>query len=238
MQMIRNMKREFALHTVVGGYALSCNAKLFQTPAGNDFIVPTQVLGKALIAEWMMQNDKINPTTMPLNQLAATALDIVARDRTAVIDHIMAYATTELLCHRADIPAELSVRQATIWQPFLDWCTVQFDAPLLTTVGVIPVEQPTDSLRALCNHVSHYNNFALCGLRHVVEVTGSLVLGLATAEQHAGVEGVLAAAELDCDFQIEKWGTDPASETRRSKCANEIADCARWFSLLVTDGQS
>ena len=70
------------------GIAVTCDGAPFRTPAGNPFVVPSRALGEAIISEWRAQGDKINPASMPLNQLAATAIDIVAREREALIDQV------------------------------------------------------------------------------------------------------------------------------------------------------
>ena len=216
----------------VHGYAIMCNGHSFKTPAGSDFVVPTKALGEALLAEWYAQTDKINPAMMPMNQLASTALDIVARDRASIINQLAAYATTELLCHRVELPIDLAAQEAKIWQPLLDWSAQQFMASLQTTVGLMPVAQPTASLAALRGAIEACDDFSLAGLRQAVDVSGSLILGLALMVQKLEATTVIQASELHADFQAIKWGTDPALEALRAKKLVDLEACQKWFSLL------
>ena len=225
-------QREFSLSASGEGFLLLCNGKGMMTPAEKEFVLPTQALGEAIVAEWRAQGEKINPSSMPMMQLASTALDIVPRERVAIVDQVSAYAGTDLLCHRAEQPPELADRQQKVWQPLLEWCARRYDAPLNVGIGLMPVAQPAASLSLLRRVVGGYDNFALAGLRQAVDVSGSLVLGLALAERHLTVQQVFDAAELDHSFQIEKWGEDPASLSRRAGVLRDLDACAVWFDLL------
>ena len=80
---------------------------------------------------------------------ANSAVEHVKRERPAVIDHVLKYAGTDLLCYRAEEPAELRDRQHDAWQPLLDWAAETFGARLVVTDGVVPVQQPDDALTRL-----------------------------------------------------------------------------------------
>jgi len=214
------------------GYVLRRGNDDLLTPKGSVTDAPTQKLAEALAGEWNGQEGKVNLALMPLSQLAMTALDIVSKDRSSAVEAIAAYATTELLCHRAEHPPELAALQEKIWQPHLDWCAERFHAPLKKAVGVMPIKQPAASLIALRKELEKLDAFYLTGLRQVVEVSGSLILGLAMIEERIDAGAVFDAAELDTDFQLEKWGEDPAIVARRNSIRRDLAACERWFSLL------
>jgi chaperone required for assembly of F1-ATPase len=204
-----------------------------KTPGGADFIVPTKALNDAIAAEWQAQEQKPKPATMPLTQLAVTAIDIVAKNRSTIIDQIAAYAQSELLCHRAEAPQDLIERQQRMWQPVLDWCMKRYDAALLSGAGIMPITQQPSTIKTLRHTVEVVDNFRLVGLQQAVNVSGSLVLGLALAEKHLTAGQVFEAAELDATYQIEKWGEDPAETNRRAQVKRELEVCEEWFRLLA-----
>ena len=111
--------------------------------------VPSRSLAEAIAAEWQAQGDEIVPSTMPLTQLAATALDRVDVRREEVINELAAYGSTELLCYRAEHPAELARREHEAWQPLLDWLALRFDASLAVTSGIVHKPQNPTALAAL-----------------------------------------------------------------------------------------
>lgn len=214
------------------GFAIQCNEALLKTPAATALVIPTLFLAEAIAGEWCAQTEKINHASMPLMQLAATAIDIVSRERGKIIDQLAAYTGSELLCHRAEQPAELAQRQQQVWQPLLDWCARRYDTALKIGTGIIPITQSLEASKGLRGAIEAYDNFRLAGLRQATDVSGSLVLALAMAEDHLSAEEVFHASELDTSFQIEKWGEDLATTKRRAAMQHDLVICGRWFGLL------
>ena len=228
-------KAQMMVFDVVAGdgtYVLRQNGVPLLTPAGKPYRLPTNALAEAIAAEWRAQTDKVIPSTMPLTQLAATAIDIVPQQREVIVGQLMAHASTELLCHRAASPPALVRQQQEIWQPYLDWCARHFDALLHVGAGIMPIAQSGDAFHALRKAIETYDDFCLAGLSSAVDAAGSLVLGLALTEQHSKADAVFEAAELDAHFQIRKWGGDPVVNARHEKIRRELEACERWFNLL------
>lgn len=214
------------------GFALRQGDKPWLTPAGAPYVVPTQALAEKIAQEWRAQGEKVVPSTMPLTQLAATALDVVAKDPARILNQTLAYAQTELLCHRAELPEALAKEQERVWQPFLAWLDSQCQAALKVGVGIMPVPQPAHALEALRALLETFDVFALAGLSSAVDATGSLVLGLALAKAFAPVDQIFQAAELEAHFQGLAWGSDPVTDARFCAVRRELEACALWFALL------
>ena len=79
---------------------------------------------------------------MPVTRLATTVIDLMPARRKDAIDEASGFAATDLLCYRAGAPADLVLRQARAWQPWLDWAAREHGAALVVTEGVMSVEQP------------------------------------------------------------------------------------------------
>ena len=127
--MKRNHRRATVIETE-HGYGVALDGRPLSTPMRRTVAVPSRALAGAIAEEWQAQGDEVRPNSMPLTQLAVTALDRVAERREAVIDELAAYGSTELLCYRAEYPAELAHRQAEAWQPLagLDGAAVRCGA--------------------------------------------------------------------------------------------------------------
>lgn len=222
----------YSVAATPNGHVVHINNAPLKTPAGHHFTLPTAKLAEAIVAEWQTQKEKILPATMPLTQLAATAIDIVSKDRSRIIDQLVAYVGSELLCHWADQPEALKQEQQKIWQPLLDWCALRFDALLQAGTGIMPIKQSPQAEQALRRKIESYDNFHLTGLRHAVDVSGSLVLGLALTEKHLTAEQVLQTAELDANFQMRQWGEDPDILKRQKGVLKELELCQLWLSCF------
>ena len=215
-----------------GGFAVALDAKTLLTPAKLPLVVPSCALAEAIAAEWQAQADEVRPHTMPLMRLASTAIDLVAKRHADVVAEIANFAATDLVCYRAEHPAELVARQQAIWQPLVDWATLRYDAPLAVTAGIVPVTQKPTTLHAFAVAVAGYEPMTLTTLHAATTASGSLVIALALMEGRLDAEGAFAASQLDESFQIEQWGEDYEAADRRAALKVDIAAAARFVALL------
>ena len=199
------------------------------TPAKADLKLPTRALAEAIAEEWRAQGEMLKPATMPMTQLANTAIDRVAP--APAIEDLLAYAGTDLLCYRAEAPPSLAERQQARWQPLLDWLALRHDAPLAVHVGVIPRPQPEAALAALRRRLADLPAFILAGLSAATQTCGSLVIALALAEGQLTAAEAFELTELDASFQIERWGEDDEAAARRQRLRQEIQDIHRFLAL-------
>lgn len=214
------------------GVAVLLDGKPLRTPAKVPLSVPTRALAEAIAAEWDRQGDHVEPATMPLMQLASTAVDRVGPLRAAVIDELMNYAATDLLCYRAEEPDELVARQNAAWQPLLDWAMVRLDAPLAVASGVMPVAQPPTALAALRRAVEAYDCWRLTALQMAAAATGSVVLALALLERRLDADQAFAVSQLDELYQAELWGEDWEAAERRDRLRADVAAAAAFAALV------
>ncbi|MGK9232809.1 ATPase [Inquilinus limosus] len=230
------MKRFYKTVTVVpvgDGFGVALDGKPIRSPAKAGFVLPSRALADAVAAEWAAQADDVVPATMPLMQLAATAIDRVAPNREHIVDTVAGYGGTDLLCYRAEAPAALAERQKAAWQPLLDWAMTALDAPLTATSGIVHQAQPDSSLAALRAAVAAQDDWRLTALHQATALTGSLVLGLALLAGRIDADTAFELAELDASFQIERWGEDAEATARRATLRAELQAAARLVELAA-----
>lgn len=230
------MKRFYEAVTVeadeaASAFAVMLDRKSVQTPARKALQLPNASLAQAIAAEWDAQGDEIVVGSMPLTQVAATALDRITPDVAAYARQIAAYGETDLLCYRADNPAILVARQRSTWQPLVDWVGEAFSAPLTVTHGVTPIAQPPESLTALQTAVASHDPFEMSALGLATTASGSLIIALALSQGRLDAETAFVTGYLDEMWQVEKWGTDEDAETRRATARADLETAARFFEL-------
>ena len=213
------------------GWHVLLDGKVLRSPAKLDFALPTRGLADAIAAEWDAQADKVDPHSMPMMQLAATALDRVAADPERVISETAAYGGSDLVCYRAEAPEELARRQAEVWQPLVAWVAERYDVALSLTTGIVAVPQPPHALGRFRRVLEGADLFALTALATLTAASGSLVVALAVAEGRLTADQAAEAALLDELFQAEKWGSDPEAEARRAAVRRDLADGLRFHRL-------
>ena len=78
------------------------DGRAVKTPAGGTLAAPVQPLAEAIVAEWNAQGERIEPATMPVTRLANTIIDGVAPNPEPIVDEIVKYLGSDLVCYRAD----------------------------------------------------------------------------------------------------------------------------------------
>jgi chaperone required for assembly of F1-ATPase len=209
------------------GAALLLDGKPVRTPGKAPLVLPTRVLAEAVADEWRAQKERIDPATMPLTKLANSAIDGVRGREQAVIDDIVKYAGSDLLCYRAEGPKGLVASQGKHWDPVLAWAKATLAAPLRLAEGVVHVAQPKASLRRIRRELEGLNPFSLAALHVMTSLTGSALLALAVARGKLTPEQAWAAAHVDEDFQISQWGEDAEAAARRKHRWRDFAASAR-----------
>jgi chaperone required for assembly of F1-ATPase len=224
-----------AIEAEPDGYSIRLDGRPMRLPGGAILLVGPKSLAEVIASEWQQaggaKGGEMSFEDTPLTRIAGTAQERIAPDAAPVIDAIARYGETDLLCYRAEAPAELVRRQAESWQPWLDWSARQLDAPLRITAGVSYVRQHNDSIAALKRRVAAFDIYMLAGLGLAVPALGSLVLGLAMA---VGELDALSAAELgllDELFQAELWGEDEEAAKRRTSVRADIGLAGRFMAV-------
>lgn len=214
-----------------GGYAVLLDGKPLKTPGGNVLILPTEALAEAIAQEWREQDARVEPAKMPLTGLAQAAIDLLPARRREVVDHVLGFGRSDLLCYRAQDPLELVCRQAAVWDPLLDWLREEHGIALKTGSGLRYVDQPAEALERMAALVGTLGEFDLIALDRAASLTGSLVLALAMLSGRLDAAAAFAAAHIDEAFQTEKWGRDAEAEARRDRMRCELEAAERFLKL-------
>ncbi|MEM1274203.1 MAG: ATP12 family protein [Pseudomonadota bacterium] len=213
------------------GFQLSLDGRSVKTPGRRVLTLPSRAMAAAAAAEWSAQTQTIDPTKMPVTRSANSAIDQTAPQRDAVIDMLAAYGETDLLCHRADRPDALVARQEAAWAPLLHWVAKRHQAQLNVTTGILPTEQPAASLSRLHAAIASYGNFGLTALHDLIQLSGSVVIGLAVAEGEVESDTAWELSRIDEDWQIEQWGPDEEAAMRvktRYDAFSHAAKFVQW----------
>ncbi len=216
---------------VEGGHAVMLDGRQARGPGQRLLVLPGAAQARAVAQEWRAQTDEVRPETMPLTRLAATAAGLAGGGRERLVDEVAAYAATDLVCHRAEAPADLAARQHERWQPLLDWIAARWGARLEVTVGVIPLAQRDDACDALRAVVAGFDDLALAALHALTAASGSLVIALAVAAGRIDAKEAWSLSQLDESHQVERWGEDAEAAGRRARLREEIRAAARLLAL-------
>ena len=152
----------------------------------------------------------------------------------AVAAEIERYAGSDLLLYRATEPEDLVAAQAKHWDPVLAWAGEALGARFTLAQGVKHVAQPQAAIHAVRGEIARYKSpFELAALMSLTNLSGSALLALALARGRLSVDEAWAAAHVDEDWNVKRWGEDAEAMARRAARRLEFDAAARMLALLT-----
>lgn len=199
------------------GFAVRLDGRPVRTPGRALLSLPSAAAAALVAAEFAAQGETIDPVSMPVLRLANSAIDGVAADMQAVLDDIVRFSGSDLLCYRADSPAMLVARQAEAWNPVLDWARGALGARFYLAEGVVHVEQPAEALDLVRRWLdARREPFRLSAVHVMTTLTGSALLALAVEAGALAPDAAWAAAHVDETWNAEHWGEDAEAAARNA----------------------
>jgi chaperone required for assembly of F1-ATPase len=217
------------------GFAIGLDARKLKTPAKANLILPVHAAAEAIAEEWRAQSEDIDPRTMPLTRLVNSALDGVARDVPSVIEDIVRYAGSDLVCYRAAEPEGLVAAQSQMWDPVLAFAREELGARFICVEGITFAEQPPRAIAAVRDAIVQSTGerpLAVAALHVMTTLTGSVLLALAVARQELTPDAAWDAAHVDEDFQMRVWGADVEALERRARRFKEMQAAAQLLHFV------
>ena len=199
---------------VDGGFAVTLDGKPIRTPSGRHVVAPTREIAEAVAAEWTAQGETIDPLTMPLTRFANSVAEVTDRVE-AVTDDVAKYLGTDLLFYRAGHPEALVAKEAEHWDPIVFWAANELGAHFMLAEGIVHVTQPDTAIKA-ARAVFPDDPWSIAALHVVTTLTGSALLALALTHGVRDPDQIWAAAHVDEDWNVEKWGIDDEVAARRA----------------------
>jgi chaperone required for assembly of F1-ATPase len=233
--MRRPSRKRFYAHAgvveAVDGFAITLDDRPVRTPSGRALLAPTRQLADAMAAEWDAQQETIDPLTMPLTRFANSVADAVVERVEAVAEDVVKYLSSDLLFYRAGHPDALVAREAAAWDPVVFWAADALGARFILSEGIVHVRQP-DAAIAAARAALPADPWSIAALHVVTTLTGSALLAIALLRRVLDADQVWAAAHVDEDWNIEKWGVDEEVAARRVARLVDFRAAARILEAL------
>jgi chaperone required for assembly of F1-ATPase len=214
-----------------GGFVITLDDKPIRTPSGRQVVVPVRAIADAVVAEWEAQQEFIDPLTMPMTRFANSVVDAVIGRVDAVTEDMAKYFETDLLFYRAGHPEGLVKREAALWDPLLFWAADTLGAHFILAEGIVHVRQPEPAIAAARAALPD-DPWSIAALHVITTLTGSALLALALLRGVVDPDAAWAAAHVDEDWNIEKWGVDEEVAAKRASRLVDFEAAARILRAL------
>lgn len=218
------------------GFAVALDGRKIKTPAKAPLVVPTHAMAQAIAAEWEAQGETVDPLTMPFTRSANAAIDKVTLQFTEVADMLAEYGDSDLLCYRADSPAELVALQCEKWDVILDWAADTLGARLEPRHGVMHQPQNSQALETLRALMIKFSPFELAAFHDLVGLSGSLILGFAATHHQYSAHDLWDISRLDEHWQEDQWGADEWAEEAETVKKSSFEHALRFFDACQDPG--
>ena len=225
-------KRFYKLVSLSDDNGIMLDGKPVKTPMKAVLRLPNRALAEAIASEWRAQKEVINPGLMPFTKFANTAIDRAVTERNFVIEELLSYAGSDLVCYRAEKPATLVALQAKHWDPAITCAAAQWHARFRVTIGLVHVQQDQSAIAAIHTIISALDPFRLTALCNLATLTGSALLSLMLLHDAITPDAAWLAAHVDEDYQIAEWGTDAEALARRVVRKAEFDGLAHFLKLV------
>jgi len=213
-----------------GRWHVLLDGRAVKTVGGRAQALPTEALAEQLAAEWAAQGEEIDPALFLYRDMADYALDVVAPDPAQAVRELLPYGETDTLCYRAEPGDALRREQDLVWEPLLAAAEARHGLAFARIGGIMHQAQPAETLARLEELLGGLDAFALAALRNLAGLAASLVIGL-SALDGVPAEELWTAANLEEDWQAERWGHDAEAEARREARRKVFVAAARFAEL-------
>lgn len=226
--------KETGIEPVEGGWAVTLDGRSIKTPERRTLVVPNQTLAEHLAAEWDQQGEEVIVPSLHLTRLINVALDRTPMQREAMIDEVVKYCETDLLCFLAEMPIDLKERQIAKWRPIREWVGKQLDILLMEVPGgLLAAPQPPASLTAARSYAGGLDDLRLTGLNFGLGLFGSALLAIAVCAGRVRAAEAYELSILDELYQAEHWGKDDENELRLAANRTQTKALGYFFQALA-----
>ena len=134
--------------------------------------------------------------------------DKIKEKRTSVIDQLIEYADTDIVCYRDLEKGTLNDIQARNWDPLLKWSEVKLGIRLEHRKGIQYKAQNSLELKKARTILNSCTFFELVAVNKLIQLSGSFIIGQAVAKNFCSASKGWENSSLEELWQNEIWGTD------------------------------
>lgn len=221
-------------------YQVYLDGRKLRTPARNLLQFESAELALAIAAEWDAQTCEkrgIQPATMPMMMIAATAMDQILPDPSFARKTCLSYLPTDTVLFWTDEEDRILLKkQRQHFEPMLRWVHRTFGMELKVSKSGEIIGRLEHSEKATANAeriINNMDHFSLACLQSVTMECKSLVMALAFLGRYITLEQCIAASRIEEEFQVEIWGVvEGGHDMDRLNNAVSLSAAGLFFGLI------
>ncbi|EER18725.1 conserved hypothetical protein [Perkinsus marinus ATCC 50983] len=203
-----------------GGWTVLLDGKRLSTPAKHRLALPSEGLAFAVAEEWAEQDKFIRPHFMPLMALAATTIDLTAKDMSTVVERNLHYLNTDLTCY-GEYPE---------WVEYRSFVSKEFDCKIASCRGISLPKHSEGADAALRAYLSTLTPWELTAFDEMSRTAKSVVIALNYYLGNTSLEEACRASVLEELDNRGKWGTVEGDHDVSDRTLKMAMGAAKFFA--------
>ena len=158
--------------------------------------------------------------------------DLDKKSRTDLVNKILSFLSTDLVCYRAEKNSELEIIQKKLWDPLIYFVENKYKFIFKITYGIIPIQQDSGNKKKLLKILKRLNRHDLTSFYYITNFSNSNIITLNFLANNINFKEAWKLLSLEEAFSLKKWGQDKEAKEKlleKKNYFNEIIN----FNLLL-----
>ncbi|KAK9300804.1 hypothetical protein QLX08_006656 [Tetragonisca angustula] len=191
-----------------GKFEITLDQRKLKTPQRKVLQVDSKPLALAIAAEWDIQKNTIDKSSMHLTALCNTVIDNPHNHtKQDMVNYIVNCLEMDTILFHSYENEELYKLQTKNWDPLVQWFCDNYEVNLIKTQSIEAPTVPLETKAILTRHLMSHNYSAVCGFMYGVDAIKSVILTLAAAERLISIKEAVRQSRLEENYQVSHWGS-------------------------------
>lgn len=160
------------------------------------------------------------------------SFDLDKSSKSDIIDKILFFLSTDLICYRAKKNSELESIQKKLWDPLISFVEEKYKLTFNTTNGVIPIKHKAANKGKLSKILKKLNKQELISYYYITNISNSNIITLNFFANNINSKHAWKCLSLEEDYNLKKWGQDKEAKEKlleKKSYFNEIINLYLLF---------
>ena len=158
-------------------------------------------------------------------QILFFSFDLNKKKKLDIIENIVSFLNTDLVCYRAEKNSELEKTQTRLWNPLIAFVEKKYKFIFKVTNSIIPVKQIEANKGKLLRILRKLNNHELTSFYFITNFSNSNIITLNFLSNNINSKNAWEVISLEEAYNLGKWGQDKEAKDKlldKQKHFNEI----------------
>ena len=154
------------------------------------------------------------------------SFDLDRNSRAKIVDKILSFLSTDLVCYRSEKKSELEIIQKKLWDPLIYFVEKKYKLIFKTTHGIIPIQQDPGNKKKILKILKKLNSHDLTSFYYITNFSNSNIITLNFLANNIDSKKAWRLLSLEEAFSLKKWGQD-------KEAAEKLLEKKNYFNEII-----